>query len=419
MVTASREFQVMAKPIGAVCNMECHYCYYLQKQHLYPQGEAFRMTDDLLEEYICQHIQASPNPKTSFEWHGGEPTLLGLEYFQKIVALQRRHQPPNWQITNGLQTNGTLLDEEWCRFLATESFSVGLSLDGPRELHDRYRLMKGQQATHRQVMQAFRLLKQHRIQCYILCTVHDQNVDFPTEIYRFFKEMGARYLQFLPVVQLLEEAKNSVSRHTVPAAAYGSFLCAIFDEWLRHDVGRVTVQIFDEAARPAFGVEHSLCLFREICGNVPVVEHNGDFFSCDHFVDPGHCLGNIGTTPLVAMLESPVQKKFGQDKREALPCQCRECEVLDMCHGGCPKDRFIRTPDGEEGLNYLCAGFKRFFTHSKPHFLKIASLWQSRQPIEKIMEITRAEEIKATPQGGRNDPCPCGSGRKYKKCCLG
>lgn len=419
VATASREFQVFTKPIGAICNLDCHYCYYLKKQHLYPKGELFCMTDSLLENYIVQHIEASPSTVVSFSWHGGEPTLLGLDYFRKIVSLQRKHLPSGRRITNGLQTNGTLLDEEWCRFFAAEGFAVGLSLDGPRELHDRYRVTKGQKPTHKQVMRGFKLLKQHSIPCDILCVVHNQNVHYATAVYRFFKEIGGEYVTFLPLVEPRKDAEGRVSRHSVPAEAFGSFLCTIFDEWVRYDIGRIMVQIFDEAARPACGMEHSLCIFRETCGDIPVVEHNGDFFSCDHFVDSTHRLGNVHDTSLVEMLESPAQRAFGRAKQDGLPRYCQECEVRAMCNGGCPKDRFIRTPDGEDGLNYLCAGFKRFFTHSQPYLHKLASLWRTEQPVEQLMQLVRAEDVKAFPQPGRNDLCPCGSGRKYKKCCLG
>jgi uncharacterized protein len=416
MATASREFQIFTKPIGPICNLDCHYCYYLKKQNLYPKGESFYMTDNLLEEYIVQHIEASPNPLITFSWHGGEPTILGLDYFRKIVSLQRKHQPQGRRIINGMQTNGTLLDEEWCRFLSAEGFSVGLSLDGPRELHDRYRVTKGQKPTHRQVMRGYKLLKKHEVPCDLLCVVHAQNVYSPTAVYRFFKEIGGQYLSFLPLV---ERTENGVNNHSVPAEAYGSFLCTIFDEWVRYDIGKIMVQIFDEATRPACGMEHALCIFRETCGDVPVIEHNGDFFSCDHFVDPRYHLGNIRETPLVEMLESSAQREFGQTKRDALPRYCQECEVLSLCNGGCPKDRFIQTPDGEEGLNYLCAGLRRFFTHSRPHLLKMASLWQAGQPLEQLMPQVRALDVKAFPQLGRNNPCPCGSGLKYKKCCIG
>lgn len=419
MARASREFQIFVKPVGALCNLDCRYCYYLKKQHLYPKGESFRMADDLLEEYIVQHIEACPTPLIHLSWHGGEPTILGLDYFRKIVALQRKHQPPGRRIINGIQTNGTLIDEEWCRFLAAEGFYVGVSLDGPRDFHDRYRVTKGRKPTHKQVMRAFRLLKQHRVHCDVLCVVHDLNVQYPTSVYRFFKETGVQYLQFLPLVERREDGGGGVSRHTVPPEAYGSFLCAIFDEWVQQDIGRIVIQTFDEALKAACGLEHALCIFRETCGDVPVLEHNGDFFSCDHFVDPKHYLGNIQDTPLVEMLESPSQRDFGAAKRNALPRYCQECEVLPMCNGGCPKDRFIQTPDGEGGLNYLCAGLKLFFLHSRPYLEKLASLWRTGQPLERMMQLVRSEETKAFPQTGRNDPCPCGSGRKYKRCCLG
>ena len=419
MPAASREFQVMAKPIGALCNLGCDYCYYLDKQRLYPDTAAPRMPDDLLEAYIVQYIAASPRPLINFQWHGGEPTLLGLDYFRTIVALERAHQPAGRRITNGLQTNGTLLDEEWCRFLAAEGFFVGLSLDGPQALHDRHRVTKGQKPTHKQVMRAFRLLQQHRVRSDILCVVHADNAGSPMAVYRFFKEIGAQHLQFLPFVEPLRDGSGGVTPHSVPAEAYGAFLCAIFDEWVRQDVGRVTVQIFDEAARPACGLPHALCHFREECGDVPVVEHNGDFYSCDHFVDPAHRLGNLRETRLVDLVDSAPQLDFGRAKRQALPRYCRECDVLALCNGGCPKDRFIRTPDGEPGLNYLCAGFKRFFTHSRPHLERLAAVWRAGQPMERLMQEVRAADQSATRQAGRNALCPCGSGRKYKKCCLG
>ena len=417
MVTASREFQVMVKPIGAVCNLDCGYCYYLRKKDLYPKARAFRMADDLLESYIVQHIEACPKESILFSWHGGEPTILGVEYFRRIVELQRKHRPPGREILNGMQTNGTLLDEEWCRFLAAEGFYVEISMDGPKELHDRYRITKGKQSTHKRVLQSFRLLKRHRVPCDMLCVVHHQNVRQPTAVYRFFKEIGVEYLQFLPLVARKEDGE--VSAETVSAEAYGTFLCTIFKEWVRHDIGRIGIQNFDEAVRPFLGMDHALCVSAEICGNIVVVEHNGDFYSCDHFVDREHCLGNIRETPLVEMLENPALREFGRKKRDALPRYCRDCEVLGSCNGGCPKDRFVRTPDGEEGLNYLCAGLKRFFAYSRPYLQRIAWLRQSGEPVDRLMDFVRSEDVEASPQTGRNDPCPCGSGRKYKKCCLG
>ena len=412
MAKASREFQVFAKPVGPICNLDCHYCYYLKKEHLYPKGESFRMPDDILEEYIVQHIDASPDPEISFSWHGGEPTILGLDYFRKIVALQRKHQPPNRRITNGIQTNGTLLDEDWCRFLAAEGFAVGISLDGPQELHDRYRVTKDQKPTHKKTMRGYKLLQQHRVLCEILCVVNSYNVQYPTQVYRFFRELKAKYVSFLPLVEPQPDAESGVSHRSVPSEVFGVFLCTIFDEWMAQDIGRVKIQIFEEAARTAFGQEHTMCIFLKTCGGVPVIEHNGDFYSCDHFVDAEHHLGNIREIPLVELLESSKQRTFGQVKLDTLPRYCQACEVRDMCNGGCPKNRFLQTPDGETGLNYLCAGYKRFFTHCLPFVAEIANLWR-RQTLEQQMPQARVA-LKA----GRNDPCPCGSGKKYKNCCI-
>ena len=375
------------------------------------------MPDDILEEYIVQHIDASPGSVINFCWHGGEPTILGLDYFRKIVALQRKHQPPDRRITNGMQTNGTLLDEDWCRFLAAEGFGVGLSLDGPQEMHDRYRVTKGQDPTYKQSMRGYKLLRQHRIPCNILCVVHAQNVQYPTPVYQFFKEIKAQYVEFLPLVELQPDEEGGVSHRSVSALAWGNFLCTIFDEWVGQDIERINVQIFEEAARTAFGQDHALCIFRETCGDVPVIEHNGDFFSCDHFVDTEHRLGNIQETPLVDLLECPAQRAFGQAKLDTLPRYCQACEVRNMCHGGCPKDRILRTPDGEGGLNYLCAGYKCFFTHCRPFVAQLSALWR-RQSLEGQMMMVHAKAAQASPRAGRNDPCPCGSGRKYKKCCL-
>jgi uncharacterized protein len=376
MVKASREFQIFAKPIGSICNLDCHYCYYLKKEHLYPEDESFRMPDDVLEEYIVQHIDACPDPVINFSWHGGEPSVLGLDYFRKIVALERKHQPPNRRITNGIQTNGTLLDEDWCRFLAAEGFAVGISLDGPQALHDLHRVTKDQKPTYEQTVHGYELLQQHQVLSEILCVVNADNVRYPLQVYRFFKQLKAQYITFLPLVEPQPDAQGGVSRRTVPPEAFATFLCTIFDEWMSQDIGRVKVQIFEEAARTAFGQEHTLCVFRKTCGDVPVIEHNGDFYSCDHFVDAEHRPGNIRETRLVELLESPAQRAFGQAKLDTLPHYCQVCEVRDMCNGGCLKNRFLRTPDGEAGLNYLCAGYKHFFSHCRPFVAAIAALWR-------------------------------------------
>ncbi|MGP8154250.1 MAG: anaerobic sulfatase maturase [Smithella sp.] len=415
---ASREFQIFAKPLGSICNLNCHYCYYLKKEHLYPKGDTFRMSDIILEEYIVQHIEASPASTINFSWHGGEPTLLGLDYFRKIIALQRKHQPPHRLITNTMQTNGILLNEDWCRFLSAENFIVGLSLDGPKEIHDQHRVFRDGNPTHDQVMRGYKLLRQHQIPVDLLCVVQAHNVQLSTLVYRFFKQIKAEYITFLPLVEPEPDKAEGVSSRTVPGESWGNFLCTIFDEWKADDIERIKVQIFEETARTAFGQEHALCIFRKTCGDIPVIEHNGDFFSCDHFVNREHGLGNIRETSLVDLLESPAQRAFGLAKWETLPRYCRSCEFLDMCHGGCPKDRILLTPDGEAGLNYLCAGYKRFFNHSRPFVAQLSALWR-RQAIQQQKPPARHKIAQATSKVSRNDPCPCGSGWKYKKCCLG
>ena len=415
MTTASREFQVFAKPTGSLCNLDCRYCYYSGKGELYPEDRSPRMTDQLLEHYIVQHIQACPTPTILFAWHGGEPTILGVDYFRRITALQQKHRPDGRRIMNGIQTNGTLLDEEWCRFLKQQGFFVGLSLDGPKEFHDCYRLTKGHEPTHDRVMQSWRLLRRHRIPCDTLCVVHDQNVCRPLDVYRFFREIGADYLQFLPLV---ERADGGVSPESVPAEAYGDFLSTIFREWLTRDIRHIGIQIFEEAAKPILRMDHALCHFRETCGDVAVVERNGDFYSCDHYVDRGHYVGNLNERALIDMLESPAQREFGRQKRDTLPRRCRECAVLSMCNGGCPKDRFLRTPEGEGGLNYLCTGLKSFFTYCRPHLQHLASFRKPGQVVDRIKDLLPSPDAGMSPRPGRNDPCPCGSGKKYKRCCA-
>jgi uncharacterized protein len=332
------------------------------------------MQDDLLEVYIIQHIQACTDPIIRFAWHGGEPTLFGLEGFRKITALQKRHCPESRQILNGIQTNGLLLDDDWCRFLAEERFTVGLSLDGPASLHDRYRLTSAGEPTHGRILRAIDRLQRQGIPIEILCVVHSGNVQNPLEVYEFFRGLGVPYMTFLPLAEPL--ADNHVSERSVPPDAWGEFLCAIFDLWLDRDIGRVKVQIFEEAARSAFGLEHTLCIFKRTCGGVPILEHNGDVYSCDHFRRPEHHLGNIREATLAGMLESPQQRDFGLAKQQTLPRQCLCCAVLDMCNGGCPKDRICTTTEGESGLNYFCPGYKRLFTHCRPFVAMLADVWR-------------------------------------------
>lgn len=361
-----RDFLVMAKPAGARCNLRCTYCYYLPKAGLFPASPAPRLSEALLESYIRQRLELSPGPVTHFEWHGGEPTLLGLGYFRHIVELQKKHAPPDRMVTNGIQTNGTLLDEGWARFLHEARFSVGLSLDGPAECHDPFRVTIEGGATHAEVVRAFQLLRRFQVRCDILCVLHERNVGQPDLVYRFFRELGVTHLQFLPL--------------TGPGSAnpkgLGEFLCRVFDEWIRHDLGRMVIQTFDEALRPALGLPHGLCHVRETCGDVLVLEHDGSLFACDHFVDAEHRLGRLGEQPLAELLAQPALTTFGARKRDGLPAQCRMCDVLAWCHGGCPKDR-----DATTQLNVLCPAFQRFFRHCRPVMARLATHWRSGKPL--------------------------------------
>lgn len=370
------DFQVFVKPVGANCNLACNYCYYLDKSDLGAESGIKRMTDDLLEMYIQQHIQASSEQTIFFSWHGGEPTLAGLDYFRRIVELQKKYLPDGRFVLNGIQTNGTLLDEDWCRFLKKENFIVGISLDGPEMLHSANRVGKSGKSSFQDVVHGLQLLKANAIPFEILCVVHAGNVGFPLEVYRFFKSLNAEFLTFIPLVERNSGGTNLVTERTVQAKAFGEFLCTIFDEWKTDNIGQVKVQIFEEALRTAFGLEHSLCIFKKVCGRVPVVECTGNFYSCDHFVDETHLIGNIQEKNLAGLLEHPKQKTFSQAKISSLPEYCLKCEVLYQCNGACPKDRFIETPEGESGLNYLCEGYKLFFLHCRPFVEEVAEVWR-------------------------------------------
>ena len=361
---------VMAKPAGPACNMRCGYCYYLRTATLFSPGP-WRMSEELLRSYIVQRLQVSAGPATHFEWHGGEPTLLGLDYFRTVVRIQKENCPPGRTITNGIQTNGLLLDEGWARFLGQGGFSVGLSIDGPGDLHDAFRVTAGGGATHAHAAAAFRLLKERSVLSNVLCVLHARNAAEPDRVYDFFRGLGASWLQFLPLVAVAPG--GGVSPATAPAHAIGEFLCRVFDRWLRDDVGRIVIQAFDEALRPIYGVPHALCVHRETCGDVVVLEHDGGLYACDHFVDEEHLLGNLGEQALSDMTADPRLRLFGEAKRDALPRFCRECDVLSSCNGGCPKDRISSTPDGEPGLSYLCPSYKQFFHHSRPGLASLAA----------------------------------------------
>ncbi|MFN2272155.1 MAG: anaerobic sulfatase maturase [Anaerolineae bacterium] len=402
-------FHVMLKPRGPVCNLGCAYCYYLSKDGLYP-GSDFCMSDEVLESFTRQYIAAQRVPEVTFGWQGGEPLLMGLDFFRRAVALQDKHRKPGMRVVNALQTNGTLLDDAWCRFFREHDFLVGLSLDGPREAHDAYRADKGGRPTFDRVMAGLALLREHGVEFNILATVHAANADRPIEVYRFLRdEVDARFIQFIPIVQ---REGGGVSARSVVAEQFGRFLIAVFDEWVRRDVGRVFVQIFDVALAAWVGAPPGLCVFDETCGNALVLEHNGDLYACDHFVDPHYRLGNILQTPLVDLVGSERQRRFGLDKRDALPETCRVCEVRFVCNGGCPKNRL-------QGLNYLCEGYKAFFQHVDGPMRFMAAELEARRPPANIMHHLaqrEAELERRFAQANRNDPCPCGSGLKFKHC---
>jgi uncharacterized protein len=406
LLTATRPFHVMTKPIGPICNLDCRYCFYLEKERLYESERKWKMPDDVLESYVRQYIAAQPQRDVSFAFQGGEPTLLGVGYFRRVVELQRQHANGK-QITNALQTNGTLLNDEWCEFLAKEKFLVGLSVDGPDKLHDVYRVDKQGKPSFDLVWRGLKLLKKHGVEFNTLTVVNRANSKEPLKVYKFLREFGSGFMQFIPLVERKytgselpldlappvepgEEADRSpVTDWSVESRPFGKFLTTIFDEWVRRDVGRIFVQTFDVALGSWAGAPPSLCVFSPTCGSALAVEHNGDVYSCDHYVYPKYKLGNFIETPLATLVELPFQKKFGQDKLDALPRYCRECEVRFACHGECPKHRFIRTPDGDPGLNYLCAGYKQFFTHIDPYMNTMAELLKRRQAPAQIMTMLR------------------------------
>jgi uncharacterized protein len=371
------EFQVFAKPVGPACNLNCRYCYYLEKKSLFRDTDFFLMSDDILEEYIRQLIEASTGNVINFSWHGGEPLLAGIDFYRKVLKIQSSYKPAGKTILNGIQTNGTLLNEEWCKFIAEERFLIGISMDGPAEYHDIYRRTKDDSNTWSKVNSGIQLLKKYGIIPEILCVVNAQNVKHPLIIYDYLKQTGAKFITFLPLVVPESDSSSGASSDSVPSEEFGFFLSEVFDRWVEEDIGKIKVQIFEEAARTAFNQEHTLCIFKENCGGVPVVEHNGDFYSCDHFVNEEYLLGNIMDHSLVSFLDSERQKSFGKKKSNTLPQCCCECEVRTMCNGECPKNRFVLAPDGEAGLNYLCKGYKYFFNHCRPFVEAISVAWKN------------------------------------------
>jgi uncharacterized protein len=378
----------------------------------------------VLEAYILQYLEGHKTPEANIAWQGGEPTLMGIEFFQKSIELVKKYQRPRTQISYAMQTNGTKLDDEWGAFLKENNFLVGISIDGPRAIHDQYRVDKGGRGSFDQVMRGLEILKKHNVEFNILCTVHTGNGDRPLEVYRFFRdELEAEFIQLIPIVERDNQSGfqegSRITKRSIKSKQYGQFLSTLFDEWVKTDLGRVYVQIFDIALGAWVGAPPAVCVFAPTCGNALALEHNGDLYACDHFVEPDFLLGNILDENMLELVSSDQQRKFGRDKLDTLPRYCRECEVRFVCHGGCPKNRFIKTPDGEGGLNYLCAGYKHFFNHIDfPMRIMAYLLRQNRAPAE-VMQILPAEETRiqeAIAQANRNDPCPCGSHKPIKKC---
>jgi uncharacterized protein len=433
-VDAPPGFHLLAKPSGSTCNIDCTYCFFLSKDALYPK-EKHRMSAATLEAYIRQLMESHRTPQVTVAWQGGEPTLMKVEFFRQSVALVEKYRRPDQVVQHTFQTNGILLDDEWCTFFKEHNFLVGLSVDGPRELHDTYRVDRRKQGTFDRVMQGWRELRRHGVEFNILCTVNAANEKHGRRVYRFFRdELGAKWVQFIPIVERATEENlplankgwsersggkrllytqngNLVTERTVGPLQYGRFLVDVFEEWVRHDVGEVYVQLFDVTLEAFFG-RHLLCIHAPTCGYGPALEYNGDLYSCDHFVEPRFKLGNIHQTHMLKLVASPEQRKFGEDKRDTLTAQCRGCKVRNWCNGGCPKDRFAVSRDGEPGQNYLCAGLEHFFMHTGPTFAAMARLIQQRRAPAELMATIAADDAKRGPY----QPCPCGSGEKYRFC---
>jgi len=427
-------FHMLAKPSGSTCNIDCTYCFFLSKDELYP-NEKHRMSDSTLEAYIGQLLESHRTPDVTVAWQGGEPTLMKLDFFKRAVELVEKHRRPDQIVHHTFQTNGILIDDDWCTFFKEHNFLIGLSVDGPRELHDTYRVDRSKRGTFDKVMDGWRLLRRHGVEFNILCTVNAANEKHGRTVYRFFRdEMGAKWIQFIPIVEraseetiqianlgwserpgqkrlLYTQSGSLVTNRSVGGRQYGQFLVDIFEEWIRHDVGQVFVQLFDVTLEAYFG-RHLLCIHAPTCGYGPALEYNGDVYSCDHFVEPRFLLGNIHETHMLELVSSAKQRKFGDDKRDSLTAQCHRCAVRPLCNGGCPKDRFSVSLDGDPGQNYLCPGLELFFTHTTPAMQEMAQLLQHGRPPSDVMASIAAEDRK----NGPYQPCPCGSGKKFHFC---
>ena len=379
-------FHVMTKPIGPICNLDCEYCFYLEKEELYPETGSFRMEDSVLENYVRQYIETQPTNEVVFAFQGGEPTLMGIPFFERTMEFQRKYRRRGMTIQNTLQTNGTLIDDDWAKFFKKNNFLLGISLDGTPELHDKYRFDKRRRPSHHNVVRGIRYLQKHQVEFNILCVVNEHNAQKPLEVYNYVKSLGVEFMQFIPIVEHFGDGE-AVSPRSVGARQYGDFLVAIFDEWVQKDIGKVFIQIFDIALEAWLGYNPSLCIFNQTCGNALALEHNGDLYSCDHYVSPEYLIGNVMEQTMREMTESDFQIKFGRDKQDTLPQYCLDCEVKFMCNGGCPKNRFIKTPAGEDGLNYLCQGYRHFFNHIDKPMKLMATALERSQPAASIMPL--------------------------------
>jgi uncharacterized protein len=397
----------MAKPIGPICNLDCSYCFYLEKEALYPGESDFRMPDNVLEQYVRQYIEAQPRGarEVGFAWQGGEPTLMGVDFFRRVIELQQRFARPGMTVTNALQTNGTRLDDDWGAFLKEHSFLIGLSVDGPEAIHNQHRYNKGGKGSFDEVMRGLEILKKHEVEFNTLTVLHHDNATDGGAMYDFLKGIGSQFMQFIPIVEheqilaakkdyqrpilpVFDERGQKIGARSVRPDQFGAFLNGVFDRWLEcEDVGEVYVQHFDLILGMVLGHPSSLCVHGETCGRAAAIEHNGDVYSCDHYVSPEYQLGNVTKVSLPVMMDSDQQKEFGRDKRDTLPKYCKKCDWLRLCWGACPKDRILNTPDGEPGLAYLCEGYMAFYKHTVPVFEKMAICLNNGRPARDYKQV--------------------------------
>ena len=397
----AKPLYVMLKPAGAHCNLACKYCYYLEKNNLYQNSHRHLMSDEMLEQFTREYIEAQTMPQVLFTWHGGEPLMRSIDFYKKALALQKKYAHGK-QIDNAIQTNGTLLTDEWCEFFAKNHWLVGISIDGPQEYHDHYRMTPAGKPSWEKVMQGISLLKKHRVEWNAMAVVNAYNAEHPLEFYHFFRDNGCQYLQFTPIVErltkhedgrtlasLADDREIPLADASVTPQQWGNFLCTIFDDWVRHDVGKTFVEIFDCTLANWMGVLPGICAYSKECGHAGVMEHNGDVYSCDHFVFPEYKLGNIREQSLIDMLYGEKQQAFSRLKHTSLPRQCKECDMEFACHGECPKNRFEKDKYGEPGLNYLCQGYYQYYTHVSPYmdFMKRELLAQ--RPPANIMNVLK------------------------------